>query len=93
MATLISVEEYLKTSYEPDAEYVDGVIEERNAGDDAHSAWQVAVSVYFSSRAREWNIRVRPVLRIKIGDRRYRIADVAILDANAPAIPSPLYRR
>ncbi len=87
---LISVEEYLKTTYEPDAEYVNGVIEERNTGSDIHSAWQVAVSTYFSGRAREWNIRVRPVLRVKTGECRYRIPDIAILDANAPRDPVAL---
>jgi hypothetical protein len=28
--TLISVEEYLRSSYEPDCDFVDGEIEERN---------------------------------------------------------------
>ncbi len=35
--TLITVEEYLRTSYEPDAEFVDGVLEERSTGEDRHS--------------------------------------------------------
>ena len=39
--TLISVEEYLNTSYDPDVEYVDGVLEERNVGDWLHSLVQV----------------------------------------------------
>ena len=30
---LISVEEYLNTSYDPDVEYVDGALVERHAGD------------------------------------------------------------
>ena len=33
--THVSVEEYLKTVYEPDCEYVDGVVEERNLGERA----------------------------------------------------------
>ncbi len=41
--TLISVEEYLRTSYEPDAEYVDGVLEERPMGEGKHSAWQITI--------------------------------------------------
>lgn len=82
--TLISVEEYLKTVYEPDAEYVDGVIEERPAAEEPHSAWHTALITFFGLRAREWNIRIRPSLCIKIGERRYRVPDVAILDANAP---------
>ncbi len=88
--TLISVEEYLKTAYEPDAEYVDGVIEERSMGEDQHSAWQVAFVTYFNMRAKEWNIRVRPVLRMKTSECRYRIPDVAILDADAPRDPVAL---
>ncbi len=92
MATthLISVEEYLKTSYEPDAEYVDGVIEERPMGEEQHSEWQVALIFYFRTRAREWGIRVRAELRTQTSERRYRIPDVALLDANAPRDPVAL---
>ena len=35
--TLISVEQYLATSYRPDCDYVDGRIEERNLGKLDHS--------------------------------------------------------
>ena len=38
--TLVSLEEYLNTSYDPDVEYVDGVLEERNVGDSLHSLIQ-----------------------------------------------------
>ncbi len=92
MATtsLISVEEYLRTSYEPDAEYVDGVIEERSVGEQQHSLWQGALVAYFWPRAKEWGIRVRPEMRTKTGERRYRVPDVAILDADAPLDPVAL---
>jgi len=36
--TLISVEEYLKTSYDPDMDYVDGVLTDRNVGEWLHSS-------------------------------------------------------
>ena len=36
----ISVEEYLRTSYRPDCDYVDGVIEERHVGEWEHSQIQ-----------------------------------------------------
>ena len=38
--TLIPVEEYLSTSYDPDVEYVDGVLVERNVGEWSHSLIQ-----------------------------------------------------
>jgi len=85
--TLISVEEYLHSTYEPDAEYVDGVLEERPLGEDQHSEWQATLAFFFKAHRREWNIRVRPELRTKTGERHYRIPDIAILDAALPREP------
>ena len=48
--TLISVEEYLATSYRPDCDYVDGHVVERNLGEFDHSSLQTAVLFYFASR-------------------------------------------
>jgi hypothetical protein len=39
-STVVSVEEYLTTSYDPDVEYVDGVLVERNVGDWLHALVQ-----------------------------------------------------
>ena len=39
-ATLISVEEYLNTSYDPDMEYIDGVLVETNFGEWKHGMAQ-----------------------------------------------------
>ena len=88
--TLISEAEYLHTTYEPDAEYVDGVVEERSMGENLHSAWQMAIAGFFWVRSDEWHIRIRPELRTKIGERHYRIPDVAVLDADAPPDPIAL---
>ncbi len=85
--TLVSVEEYLHSTYEPDAEYVDGVIEERPMGENRHSAWQATLAYFFMMHRREWVIRVRPELRTKTSERRYRVPDVAILDAALPEEP------
>ncbi len=74
--TPISVEEYLYTAYEPDAEYVDGVIEERPMGDDGHGVWQVVLAAFPHGHRRESGIRVRSELRTKISERRYRIPDI-----------------
>jgi hypothetical protein len=41
----ISVSEYLHTSYRPDCDYVDGVVEERNLGELDHAALQGALLV------------------------------------------------
>jgi Uma2 family endonuclease len=78
--THVPVEVYLRSSYEPDAEYVDGVIEERAAGEYDHSSWQGAICFWFGQRAQEWNLRVRPALRMQVSPTRFRVPDVTVLD-------------
>lgn len=83
MATMpVSVEEYLHTRYEPDAEYVEGVIEERPMGENRHSEWQATLSYFFKLHRREWDIRARPEYRTKTGERRYRVPDFAVTDGS-----------
>jgi Uma2 family endonuclease len=77
----VLVEEYLNTVYKPDAEYVDGMVEERPMGEWDHAAWQMAIAAFFFNRSDDWNIRVRPEQRTRTGPQRYRIPDVAIFDA------------
>lgn len=76
----VPLELYLRSSYEPDAEYVDGVIEERPIGEWTHADWQAAILEYFRTRRIEWNIRGAPELRVQVSPRRFRVPDVAIID-------------
>ena len=83
-STLIPVSDYLRTTYEPDAEYVDGVIEERPMGEYSHSSWQGALFLYFNGHAVEWQIRIRTELRVQAARTRYRVPDAVVFDRNAP---------
>jgi hypothetical protein len=40
---VITVQEYLRSSFEPDAEYVAGQVEERTVRENDYSAWQGAI--------------------------------------------------
>ena len=86
-ATHIPVEIYLRSTYEPDAEYIDGEIEERPMGEYSHSAWQNAIAFWFNLHAEEWNILVCPELRVQTSPTHFRVPDVAILDADLPREP------
>jgi Uma2 family endonuclease len=91
-STRVPLEVYLRNfEYEPDADYVDGEIEERPMGQDDHSAWQFAVQKWFGIHDIEWNIYVRPELRVRTGETRIRIPDVAILDATVPLKPVAIH--
>jgi Uma2 family endonuclease len=85
--TLVSVEEYLSTSYRPDCEYIDGVILERNLGGDDHSSLQGALTAFFFNRRKEWNIRVRPEQRVQVKATRFRVPDVCVILAREPRAP------
>ena len=80
----VPVEVYLRSSYEPDAEYVDGVIEERPMGQYDHSSWQHAIDAWFTLHAKEWGVRARPELRIRVSRSSFRVPDVVVLDRNLP---------
>lgn len=84
----VPVEVYLRCSdWDPDAEYVDGEIEERPMGENSHSAWQHAIQIWFQQHAKEWNVRIRPELRVQVSPTRFRVPDVTILDRNQPTEP------
>lgn len=82
MATpaLIPVEQYLRSDYEPDAEYVDGEVEQRPMGEYDHSTWQQAIEQWFLQHGRAWNIRVRCELRVQVSPTRYRVPDVVVFN-------------
>jgi Uma2 family endonuclease len=86
---MISQEEYLRTSYEHDCEWIEGEVRERAMPDEYHSALQQFFLMYFQNLKRELHVRVRPELRVRVAARRYRIPDVTILAESAPfqAIP------
>jgi len=82
--THVPVEVYLRSSYEPDAEYVDGRIEERLGGTYDHSSWQGAILNWLSQHDEEWNTCSLPSLRIQAAPTRFRVPDVTMLDQSRP---------
>jgi len=81
---LLSIEEYLHTSYKPDAHFVDGEIEERNVGEYDHSKIQTLIAFLFTLNEDEWATDAVVEQRIRISSSRVRICDVAILRTDAP---------
>jgi Uma2 family endonuclease len=77
-SALISVEEYLNTSYRPDCDYVDGRVVERNLGELDHSDLQGEIVHYFRLRGRQWGIHAFPEQRVQVSPTRFRIPDVCV---------------
>ena len=60
VGALVSEEEYLHSSYEPDCELVDGHLVERYVGEREHSILQGELIYYFRSRRKESGLRAFP---------------------------------
>ena len=89
---LMDVEEYLRTSFEPDCEYLDGEIVERNMGELPHGDVQLTLAALLRRRRRTLGIRVVTEIRIQINARRYRVADIAVwrddnIGSGIPTVP------
>jgi Uma2 family endonuclease len=84
IATLVSLEEYLSTSYSPDQEYRDGVLVERNVGDKAHALLQLALGAYLRRRRKQWQIEAYTELRIRVRPNWYPLQDVCVYTLPAP---------
>jgi Uma2 family endonuclease len=88
--TLIPVEEYLRTSYEPDMEYVDGQLVERSVGERRHSRIQTLLAIELGSREHERGFEVFTEQRIVIQPRRrYRVPDICV--KAVPYDPVPVF--
>jgi Uma2 family endonuclease len=79
-AALVSLDEYLNTSYEPDMEFVDGMLVERNVGTQRHSLLQGFVVSYLHQYRKSHRIRVFPEVRLQVAARCHRVPDVLVLE-------------
>jgi Uma2 family endonuclease len=88
----MDVEEYLHTSFEPDAEYLDGEVVERPMAEIRHADVQGNIYRHVWQYRRTLGIRVLTEIRIQITPTRYRVADLAVwrndnIGSGIPAVP------
>lgn len=86
VAELVPIAEYLRTTYHPDREYLEGELKERNVGERGHSRTQSLTLVYLHSNygsgywtTVEWRVQVRA--------NRFRVPDVTVV--RKPEIDEP----
>ena len=51
--SLLSLDEYLRASYHPDADFIDGQIEERHLGEYEHARLQYILASLFARKERD----------------------------------------
>ncbi|MBV8632480.1 MAG: Uma2 family endonuclease [Silvibacterium sp.] len=90
MATppLLFITEYLNTDYDPDLEYVDGQLVERNVGKWEHARVLALLAGWIGSREGEWRVQAAAGVRTRVSRSRVRLPDVLLvgLGAQPPVI-------
>jgi Uma2 family endonuclease len=81
MATAIgiSLAEYLATDYQPDREYLDGEVVERNVGHGPHSYVQIALGAWFYAQQKGWGMITLPEQRVQVAATRFRVPDLCVI--------------
>ncbi len=77
--TIVPLEEYLNTRYEPECGYLDGEVVERNAGTTKHARLLAALCAYFYNRRHAPGIDVLSSQRVRLRERRYRVPDICVV--------------
>lgn len=82
---LVSVDEYINTSYHPDVEFVDGVLVEKGMPTVFHQLLSAILLVWFRNYEKEFRIKALADVRTQITERaRYRLPDVMVYTTPAP---------
>lgn len=92
MPLLISVSEYLNTTYRPDCDYVDGEVRERNLGEKTHSILQGIFFSIFQASRRSWGLLPLLEQRVQTSPTRFRIPDLCLVrpsDGSEPIVRRP----
>jgi hypothetical protein len=82
--TLIPVDTYLQTSYQPDCDYIDGEVVERNVGKRRHGYALTRIAAWFVHRLATLHLEAITELRIRVSPSRIRIPDVVVSELPLP---------
>ena len=83
--TLVSVDEYLHTNYDPDSDYVDGANRGEERRRTRSQRLQGEIVAYFRSRLRSRSVHAFPELRVQVAPGRFRIPDVSVVSGVKPS--------
>jgi Uma2 family endonuclease len=86
MATIVAVslDQYLRTSYRPDCDYIDGEVQERNFGETEHSDLQTRLVELLLTPESKRYVRATTEPRVQVKETRFRIPDVCVRRVSDP---------
>jgi Uma2 family endonuclease len=82
VAELVPLAEYLRTTYHPDREYLEGELKERNVGEMDHGDAQLTLAMYVRQYCKGFWATVETRAQVKAN--RFRVPDVSIVRGGKP---------
>ena len=82
--TLISLEDYLRTSFHPDCDFINGKVAERSAGQRRHGYAQARIAAWFIHRRESLLPEALTELRIRVAPPRIRVPDIVVAELPIP---------
>ena len=70
---MVAVEQYLKTEYRSDRDYIDGQVIERNWGEQSHGRLQGRIGVWLMKREGSFHIRALIEVHVRVRPDRFRV--------------------
>src|SRR3954451_15604915 len=89
----MSVEEYLRTDFEPSCEYLEGVLVPKAVPDYIHSRLQKLLLLVLAGHEQSLGIDTLPELHVRVGSKRLPIPDLSGLIGVPPDSRFPDERR
>ncbi len=83
-SVLVPLSEYLRTTYRPDCDYIDGEVRERNVGEQPHAHLQGIIAGIFRENRKPWGVRALTEQRVQVSTQRYRIPDICVIRNTDP---------
>jgi len=75
----ISLDQYLHSAYQPDLDFVDGVLKDRLWGEYNHSVTKRELLIALNTVCEPEGMQVGLSVRVRVSDNRVRIADLCVL--------------
>jgi Uma2 family endonuclease len=80
-STLVTLEQYLRTSYRTDVEFIDGELKEKPLVQWAHGRLQILIGNWFGAHEDDWGVIVAAGIRTKVSSSRVRLPDIVVVTA------------
>jgi len=80
----VAVSEYIRTSYRPDCDYVEGEVQERNLGETEHSDLQAQLLELLRSAESKRYVRATAEPRVQVKETRFRVPDICVRRISDP---------